>query len=121
MGIFYGVHVTHEFDQMKKEHVQILPPEQWGMSNIFRPVLFQLCPNVVEMELESSICHFDARSLLSVLEQCSFGSCFKSLKIIERRRTLLDAIVSIKESFTEKGMFVLGCDHFILVLRGDNE
>ena len=94
-------------------------------TNIFRPILFQLFPNLVEIEMDNSHHALNLLSLLSVLEESAIPQSFKVLKVKDKDRKWLkravEAVPEIEKQFKSKGWMlelkIIANEHWIFVTK----
>merc|ERR1712083_148906 len=76
-------------------------------TNIFRPILFQLFPNLVEIEMDNYSHALNLLSLLSVLEESAIPQSFKVLKVKDEHmiwlKRAVEAVPDIEKQFKAKG------------------
>ena len=76
-------------------------------TNIIKPILFKLFPNLVEVELKNDDYAMNLLSLLSVLAECAISDSFKALKVRDGKakwmKKALDSIGDIKEQYGAMG------------------
>ena len=126
LDYYYGVNRFPEFlKQLLMFGVSInygdyIPNDR---TNIFRPILFQLFPNLVEIEMRNSYHALNLLSLLSVLEESAIPQSFKVLKVKDEGRKWLkravEAVPEIEKQFKAKGWKLefktVGSGHWIFV------
>lgn len=96
-------------------------------TNIFRPILFQLFPNLVEIEMDNRNHALNLLSLLSVLEESPIPRAFKVLKVRDYGRRWLkravEAVPEIEKKFEAKGWKLelkpIGSEHWIFVSKSE--
>ena len=75
-------------------------------TNIFRPFLFKLFPNLVELVLWNGLYAVNLSSLLSVLDTAVIPQSFKTLKLHDqskkRMKSAFEAIPDIKKQYDDK-------------------
>ena len=94
-------------------------------NNIFRPELFDLFPNLIEMELWADELSLDLKSLFSVLEEAKIPSSFNMLKIRDWRQDWLvpnfaDYITYSKFDWDEEVLRQFGGRTFGITLKTIN-
>ena len=95
MMLYYGIATTASYD---------IPDDK---SNIFRSVIFDLFPNLVELQLWTNRHPFNPLSLLSVLGETTIPSSFQVLKMDDWEQAWLreafDGNVGLKEQYAANG------------------